>query len=475
MLKKINGPCFIDLINSGIKNLDKHRTVLNDLNVFPVPDGDTGTNMVMTLRYGFDAVKSKNRELCEIAREFSSAAVFGARGNSGVIISQFFKGLSNALDTLEEIDPAVFANALQNGCKYAYASVANPVEGTMLTVVKDASVAVTNALPLDSINEAVDIFLSEAKKSLQNTPELLPILKKASVVDSGGSGIVYFFEGVKKFLDGDSIDAPEKETTDKKEYIDLTRFNKNTSFEYGYCFEGLLQLRIDPEKFNHAAFKHELSGFADSIVSSQESDKLKLHAHTKTPENIFALCRKFGEFLTVKIENMTVQNIMKEQNEKKPPKFLYDPDRQPSGFAVVAVATNPYIQKKFFDMGADIVILSEIAPSSQDFMDAFKLTSSKRILVFPNSSNSILSSGHRHVQTSLPSSLPVSAGDRTGPRLSATGSQSGSVQATRSTMTRSSPVWIHFRIFQTASSQVRALMDTIRRPVSLHMKATLTG
>ena len=391
MIKQIDGACYIELLSNGIKNLEKHRTVLNDLNVFPVPDGDTGTNMVMTLKYAYDAVKNQDASLDEIAGRFAKAAVFGARGNSGVIVSQFFKGVSEGLSNCQYADAKIFAYALSSGCEYAYASVAKPVEGTMLTVIKDASKAAIDALPLQSIEEVIEIFLKEARVSLANTPELLPILKKANVVDSGGSGIVYFFEGINKFFVGEDI-VVSGDGEKAEEYVDLSLFNKDTSFEYGYCNEGLIQLKIDVSDFNLDLFKGELSKIGNSVVASLEGDKVKIHVHTKFPGKLMNFCQQYGEFLTIKIENMTVQNTIKQSSEPQNEKFLYSKDRPIGKFAIVAVAPNELMQRKFFEMGADIVILSEIAPSSNDFLEAFKLTGAKRILVFPNSSNSILSS-----------------------------------------------------------------------------------
>lgn len=321
---------------------------------------------------------------------FSSAAVFGARGNSGVIVSQFFKGLSEALKDIDAADPDDFAKALQNGCKFAYASVAQPVEGTMLTVLKDASMAVTNALPLQSIDSVIDIFLLEARVSLARTPELLPILKKASVVDSGGSGIVVFFEGVQKYLKGEKIESAE-EAPASGDVVDFSIFNKDTDFKYGYCCESLMQLKMDVCSFDLDGFKAKLSELGESVVASIEKDKVKMHVHVKSLAPLMEFCQTYGEFLTIKIENMSVQNLQKENDEKEAQKFLYNPDRENSDSAVIAVASNQYMQQCFFDMGADVVILSDIAPSSQDFMDAFELASAKNILVFPNSANSILS------------------------------------------------------------------------------------
>ena len=396
MIAQLDGSSYRHILRSGILNLERYRTVLNDLNVFPVPDGDTGTNMVMTLRHGYETIQAYDGTLWEISKQFSSAAVFGARGNSGVIVSQFFKGLSDALKDLDAADCKQFARALENGCKYAYAAVAQPVEGTILTVLKDASKAVANALPLDSIDAVIDIFLTEAKVSLAHTPDLLPILRKASVVDSGGSGIVYFFEGVQKYLNGEAIEnstkTEEPEENHAVEHIDLSLFNKNTPFQYGYCTEGILQLKVDTEDFDYPDFKEDLGKLGESVVSSLEGDKVKLHIHTKRPGKLLEFCQKYGEFLTIKMENMSVQHVQQEKQQREIRKFLYDPDRKSGNYAVIAVASNFHMQQCFFDMGADVVILSDIAPSAQDFMDAFALTEAKQILVFPNSANSILTS-----------------------------------------------------------------------------------
>lgn len=392
MLKKINGSSFVELIKSGIKNLDIHRNVLNDLNVFPVPDGDTGTNMVMTLKHGFESVKDKTDSLRDAVKSFSSSAVFGARGNSGVIVSQFFKGVSKTLEQNEEADSEALCLALENGCRYAYASVVTPVEGTILTVLKDASSAVRKAMPLDTIDEVVEVFLEEAKVSLENTPELLPILKKARVVDSGASGIVYFFEGIRMFLNGEQIENVEDEHV-STEFIDVSKFSKDTDFAYGYCVEGLLQLKIETELFSCEKFKLGLSKHGSSIVVTLEGDKVKLHVHTKDLSAVMALIQSYGELLTVKIDNMTVQNLMTERPVEGKRKYLYSEEPTQASFSVIAVATNPAMQQKLFEMGADVVILSEdVTPSSQDFMDAYKLTDTEEIIVFPNSSNSILTS-----------------------------------------------------------------------------------
>ena len=390
MISTINAALFLGLVGHGLKSLELNRRRLNDLNVFPVPDGDTGTNMLMTMRYGFEAVRTSDETLCRVASKLATSASFGARGNSGVILSQFFKGIAEGLSSLEEADAAALSRALTYGYKFAYASVAKPVEGTMLTVMRESAVALERALPLESIDEAVSVYLAEARRSLERTPNLLPILRKAGVVDSGGSGVVCFFEGVEKYLRGEQISSGESE--EKTETFDFSLVNKDTVFAYGYCVEGLIQLKCDVCDFDHHDFKSGLERIGGSIVSTVVGDKLKIHIHTKRLPKLMEYCQQVGEFLTIKIENMTLQNLAK-KSEESGNKLLVREDSEPCDFAIVAVATNRVMQRMFSDMGADVVIMSEMSPSSRDFIESFEcIKDKKNILVFPNSSNSILTS-----------------------------------------------------------------------------------
>lgn len=391
MVSKMNAALFLELVESGLKNLDLNRRRLNDLNVFPVPDGDTGTNMLMTLRVGYEAVKDMDASLSDVSSKLATSACFGARGNSGVIFSQFFKGLADGLSSHYEADATALSSALTSAYKHAYKSVAKPIEGTMLTVMREAAVALENALPLKSVDEAVKVYLTEARRSLDRTPDLLPVLRKAGVVDSGGSGVVCFFEGVEKYLLGEEIGADNND--EKCETFDFSLVNKDTVFEYGYCVEGLIQLKLNVDDFDHDRFKDGFKRLGNSIVSTVVDDKLKIHIHTKSLARVMDYCQKVGEFLTIKIENMTLQHIAKKNEETLQNKFLVREDSEPCDFAIVAVATNRVMQRMFSDMGADVVIMSDIAPSSRDFMDCFEhIKNKKNILVFPNSSNSILTS-----------------------------------------------------------------------------------
>ena len=393
MQKQLNGATLLSLLQGGIDNLERHRSYLNELNVFPVPDGDTGTNMLMTLRYGLSCIKDTPMDAAACMAQFATAAVLGARGNSGVILSQFCKGIANALESLCEIDCIALIRALQEGYRHAYNAVARPVEGTILTVMREAADAVKNGAFTD-FDALITAYLDTARSSLARTPELLPVLKKAGVVDSGAAGLVCFFEGIQKKLRGEEIPKADDASAEAEtaHAPDLSLVNKDTDFSLGYCTEGLIQLKIEAADFNMAEFNRGLEHLGSSIVTSLEGDKLKLHIHTRRPGRVLDYCQQIGEMLTVKIENMTLQHLEQQKATQKAEKFLVSDNVGEAAFAVVAVATTAQMQQTFLDMGADVVILSDIAPSSGDFMEAFALTGATDILVFPNSANSILSS-----------------------------------------------------------------------------------
>lgn len=384
MEKKIDGVCFKNMVDYSVRNLNKHVKTVNRLNVFPVPDGDTGTNMVTTIHKGLRAIEDSIVDLNTISRKFARSVVFEARGNSGVIVSQFLKGMSEKFYDVEVADSKLFIEALENGVRYAYQSVAVPVEGTMLTVVKDATMAVKREYNgTQDVAQIIDSFVKHAKRSLENTPELLRVLKDSGVVDSGGAGIVYLFEGMKKYLDGETLD--DLESDKESEAVDYDLFNRSSRFEYGYCTELLLQLLDGRDDFDRASFKDELGAIGDSIVISAEGDKVRVHIHTHYPEKVFSLCHRYGEFLSSKIENMTVQHT------ESMGRIICSDSMNNGAFSVVAVAYDADIQKLFIEMGADISVCCDGNMSTKDYIEAFEQSESENIIVFPNSSDAILS------------------------------------------------------------------------------------
>ena len=384
MLKTIDGFHFKNIIDYGVRYLENNIKRINDLNVFPVPDGDTGTNMVLTVKNGLASVSGLPDELSVVAKTFGDAVIFGARGNSGVIFSQFLKGICECLCKETEADTALFCDAISNGVKFAYSAVAQPVEGTILTVVKEASEAVeANKTAIVSVDDIVSVFLSNARITLEKTTEILPVLKKAGVVDSGGAGLVCFFEGIQKYLNGETVEVSSK-SEPIPSYIDYSVYNRNSKFRFGYCTELLIQLLDGKEELDINYFRSSLEGMGDSLVTSYDSDKLRVHIHTHYPEQILEFCHRYGEFLSLKIENMTVQHTQLEQ------KLIFSDSKDESDFSVIAVAPNKHLADTFIDMGADIIILNEACPSTEDFIEAFENTSKNNIIVFPNDPDSIL-------------------------------------------------------------------------------------
>ncbi|MBQ6893164.1 MAG: DAK2 domain-containing protein, partial [Clostridia bacterium] len=312
------------------------------------------------------------------------SVVFGARGNSGVIISQFLKGVSETFFGVKEADAGLLVKALERGVECSYESVAVPVEGTMLTVVKDSAKAVSDCKNgVHSIDDVIEKYLTAAKISLDNTPKLLPTLKEAGVVDSGGAGVVCFFTGIKKYLDGEELEVVD--TEEPVQNVDFSSFNMDSRFEYGYCTELLIQLLNGRKAFDYDSFKEQLSLLGESVVVSFDSDKVRIHVHTQTPEEVFAFCHEYGEFLSLKVENMSVQHAETIKN------IIRSDTPNDGKFSVVAVAYDRSIQELFLNMGADVVICCDKSASTKDYIEAFENVKTEEILVFPNSSDSTLS------------------------------------------------------------------------------------
>ena len=395
MTYTINGKSFRGMLDYGIINLLNNRDEVNALNVFPVPDGDTGTNMVLTLKNGFAAMEDGSK-LSENAKKFAQAIVYGARGNSGVILSQFFKGFAECFCALDEADAFAFCIALKKGVKCAYGAVSNPAEGTILTVMRESCEYTAKKISkgkIETIDEIFESLLKKAKSSLEKTPELLPILKSAGVVDSGGAGLVYIFEGIQKYLNGEKLELRVSSgDTPQASLIDYSLYNEESVFDFGYCTELLLQILKGKKRFSYQSFVEKLSDLGDSIVTSFNDGKVKIHIHTKEPEEVFALCHKYGEFLTVKVENMSVQHNELQENKPHTGISVYQ-DAPKGSFSVLCVAHDNSMKDCFINMGADIVILGDrlCPPSASDFVEAFEKTSTKTIFVFSNGKNTYLS------------------------------------------------------------------------------------
>ena len=384
-MRTLDGILFARMINSGAANLKAHAKEINDLNVFPIPDGDTGDNMLLTMMGGVH--KDFDREvLCEAAERVSNGMLLSARGNSGVILSQFFEGIKNGFSGLHSADTKEIGEAFRQGVKQAYSSVMTPTEGTILTVVREATECACEQ-DADTPEAFLDAFIKEAKASLARTPELLPVLKKAGVVDSGAAGLIYIVDGMMKAVIGEDVSELTAFAGQQQE-LDLDAFNEDSILEFGYCTELLVRLqnaKTDIPSFDVKVITDYLQTIGDSIVTVRNGSIVKLHVHTKQPQNVLDFCQQYGEFLKVKIENMSLQHNNTVTEEKVPAK-------ERKKYGVVAVACGEGLKNTFRERGADIIVDGgqSMNPSAEDFIEAFDEVNADVIFVFPNNGNIVL-------------------------------------------------------------------------------------
>ena len=398
VLNKLNGEQFLELVISGAKNLRANIEEVDSLNVFPVPDGDTGTNMSRTIESGVSAtISKKEKNLGLFGKDLSKGMLMGARGNSGVILSQIFRGICRGFDGKEEVNALELVEAYKVGVKQAYGAVVTPVEGTILTVFREATEATAKQITAKStINEFYEIHLKQAIKTLKKTIDLLPVLKEAGVIDSGGAGYVYIVKGMVKFLDGEKIEqelSVEEEKKTESAPIDFSAFGSDDVLQFGYCTEFIMRLqnsKVDVENFDVQTVIDELNEediSGDSIVALKDGDVVKVHVHTKEPGLVLHKMRKYGEFLTTKIENMALQhneNMSEEEHAQK--------KAEHKKYAVVAVAQGEGIKEQFEAFGVDVVVSGNqtMNPSTEDFIRAFKQLDAENIIVFPNNKNIVM-------------------------------------------------------------------------------------
>ena len=366
---------FKEMLVSSANNLVNNYQEIDKLNVFPVPDGDTGTNMKMTF---VDAVKDTfvylNDYIGDTSKYLSKRMLMGARGNSGVILSQIFKGFANGVVGLQNITVAQFSQALTNGAKVAYKAVMRPVEGTILTVAREVAEAGEEYLKINSdcdFKEFFEHIVLEGEKSLSNTPNLLPVLKEVGVVDSGGSGYLCILKGMQAYLNGNPIQLNE---------IDSKQHQSE-----GYCVEILVELDdFYKKEFNRDKLNKSLGRTCNEIKIKREDDKVLLHVHTKNPGDIINTCQRFGQMTTVKVQNLSqeVTEIL-DFNEKKD---------EMSKYAIITVCNGDGIKDLFNKYGANYVINGgqTMNPATEDFVKLINKINAENIIILPNNSNIIL-------------------------------------------------------------------------------------
>ena len=391
----LDGEMFANMVRGGAAQLRSNAEEVNNLNVFPVPDGDTGDNMRMTIEGGVAALQGMDSaNLADVTKKLSQGMLLGARGNSGVILSQFFAGMTKGFAGHDKADAAVIGGALQEGVRHAYASVITPTEGTILTVARESvEYAVARLNEKSTITSLFSDLIKEMYNSLQRTPELLAALKEAGVIDSGGAGLFYIMQGFYKILIGETVSDNAEPAKISAPVTDFSSFGPDSEMTYGYCTELLIQLqnkKVDIDAFDPAVIIEFLKTIGDSIVCFKTDSIVKLHVHTLTPEKVLAFCRQYGEFLTLKIENMNVQHSESVPEEKKAPKA--DVKRPKKDFGTVAVASGDGIADLFRQLGVDAIVSGGQTqnPSAQDFLAAFEEVNAKHIFVFPNNGNIVM-------------------------------------------------------------------------------------
>lgn len=389
-IRIVDGALYARMVRMGASRLFANRATVNDLNVFPIPDGDTGDNMYMTIRAGSDAAP-KTDSLSSVASAVSSGMLLGARGNSGVILSRIFAGIAKGLDGLQEADLQTFDAAMWMGVEESYRAVSVPVEGTILTVFKDAVQAASES-GKGTFEEYFAVLCAEMDASLERTPQILQVLADADVVDSGGAGLVHIAEGMRSALNSASEDPfdskfPQERQTAART-VDLDAFGPDSELEFGYCTEFLLRLqtsKVDLAEFDETAISDYLNSVGDSVVCFRDGSIVKVHVHTRKPGDILNRCQQWGEYLTLKIENMTLQHKENDMDSK----VRRGPRRKA---AVVTVASGKGMVRMFSDMGASFVIEGgqTMNPSADSFLKAFRSVNADTVYVLPNNSNIIL-------------------------------------------------------------------------------------
>ena len=393
----LDGHLLAQMAQGGAALLRSNADEVNKLNVFPVPDGDTGDNMRMTIESGIAAIeKMDSDDLAEVMKTLSHGMLLGARGNSGVILSQLFAGMAKGFEACDKADVSTIGQALTLGVQQAYNSVMTPTEGTILTVARESvEYAVSRIKEGTTLRGFFGDLIKEMSASLQRTPELLANLKEAGVVDSGGAGLLYIMDGFNKVLNGEEIKAEPLPAAEKKAVLDFSGFTADSEMTYGYCTELLLQLqnsKVDAEGFDINIIKDFLCGVGDSVVAFKTGTVVKLHVHTLTPDKVLGFCRQYGEFLTVKIENMSVQHseLEEEKEEKSAPSVPVSTEKKK--FGMVAVANGDGVRETFLELGVDCIVEGGQTqnPSTNDFLDAFEKVNAEHIFVFPNNGNIIM-------------------------------------------------------------------------------------
>lgn len=399
-MNAIDGLKFADMVRMGAHHLHQNADYVDSLNVFPVPDGDTGTNMNLSMTSGAKETEAQAQpHLGKTAQALSKGLLMGARGNSGVILSQLFRGFGKAVENEAELNSRKFAAALQYGVETAYKAVMKPVEGTILTVAKDASKAgVEKAGQTDDVIAVMEAVVKESIASLKRTPDLLPVLKEVGVVDSGGQGLVYVYEGFLACLKGEAL--PERSSVESMDELvnaehhrGVQGFMNTEDIVFGYCTEFMVKFedeKVKKHPFDESAFREDLSKLGDSLLVISDDEIAKVHIHTEQPGEALNYGQKFGSLINMKIENMREQHIaiVGEDHHTKP--SVDKKDKHP--YAVVTVAMGPGVADLLRSIGASVVIEGgqTMNPSTEDIVKAIQDVEAEKVIILPNNKNIVM-------------------------------------------------------------------------------------
>nr|WP_172545094.1 DAK2 domain-containing protein [Aerococcus viridans] len=407
------------MLEVGGNRLSENAEYVNSLNVFPVPDGDTGTNMNLTYTSGIERViKQHSDTVGEVGEDLAKGLLMGARGNSGVILSQLFRGFAKVIEGKTTIEAQDLANAFQRGIDTAVKAVMKPVEGTILTVARDSAAAgMQKAEQTDDIIEVMTAVLEEAQTSLENTPNLLPVLKEVGVVDSGGQGLVYIYHGFLESLTGESIPVksadPNKanvtELAHQENFFNTSHSVASEDIQFGYCTEIMVKIgegETVTDEFDYDTFRNHLDGIGDSLLVVSDDEIVKVHVHTETPGEVMNYGQKFGSLVKIKVDNMRLQHddIL---DGKGSTQTESAPAVERTNLAIIAVAAGEGIENLFKDLGVKSIISGgqTMNPSTNDILDAINKANADNVIILPNNKNIIMAANQAVEVSEIPAAV----------------------------------------------------------------------
>ncbi|MEW4218121.1 DAK2 domain-containing protein [Rossellomorea marisflavi] len=396
-ITSLDGKRFAEMVLQGASLLSANAQLVDALNVFPVPDGDTGTNMNLSMTSGAKEVqKNIQSHIGNVSTSLSKGLLMGARGNSGVILSQLFRGFGKAIEGKSSLTTEEFAQALQTGVDTAYKAVMKPVEGTILTVAKDtAKKGVSVAKNESDFIKLMESIVKEGQASLNRTPDLLPVLKEVGVVDSGGQGLLFVYEGFLAELKGEKVservNLPSmNDLVSAEHHKSAQDFMSTEDIEFGYCTEFMVQFEEGKKSFDEETFRQDLSGYGDSLLVISDEELAKVHIHSEEPGNVLSYGHQYGSLIKIKIENMREQHSSI-VGESRPVAKAETPKKEVD-FAIVTVAMGEGVAELFRSIGATVVIEGgqTMNPSTEDIVKAVEEVNAKKVIIMPNNKNIIM-------------------------------------------------------------------------------------